>query len=221
VAIKPGEDWGTPTTAAPDAEVTGDDADLALAVVHQPGALLRFRPTAESDLARAVGAQADGTAGIELPMDALDVEGYGLACNMVVLGITPERLRRLSPRTELIVAVDGQEWVHDRATTVVVATGQFRNGLDLVPRGHPGDGRLEVQVYSLDPGERAGMKARLASGTHVPHPRIAQRTARNITVTWWPRGPREGHSIELDGHGRGSAMEASIKVIPSAYRLLV
>ena len=53
--IKPGEEWGTPTTADPDLEVQGDDAELARMAARDPGALIRFRPTGGSDLARAVG----------------------------------------------------------------------------------------------------------------------------------------------------------------------
>jgi hypothetical protein len=217
--IKPGEEWGTPTTAAPDLEVRGDDADLARAAARQPGALIRFRPTGGSDLARVVGAQTTGSESVEVRLDALRVADYGLACNMVVLGMPPDRLRPFSRRRSVTVTVDGAEWFSGRATTVVVATGEFRNGLDLVPRGHPGDGRVEVQVYSLAPAERAGMRARLAGGTHRPHPRIAQRTGQKVDVRWTRR--RSRRPIELDGRGRGGTGRATIEVVAGAYRLLV
>lgn len=218
--IRPGEEWGRPTTAEPDLEVRGDDADLARAAARRPGALIRFRPTEGSDLARAVGAQTAGDLErIELRLDALQVEGYGLACNMVVLGTVPGRLRRFSRRRPVTVTVDGVDWFTGRATTVVVATGEFHRGLDLVPRGHPGDGRVEVQVYVLAPEERAGMRARLAAGTHVPHPRIAQRTGRKIDVRWARGGSRR--RIELDGRRRGRSDGATIEVVAGAYRLLV
>ena len=64
---------------------------------------------------------------------------------------------------------------HGPCTTVVIATGQFRHGLDLVPRGHPGDGRAEVQIYAVPGRERRELRVRLATGTHVPHPKITQR----------------------------------------------
>ncbi len=217
--IKPGEEWGTPTTAAPDLEVAGDDVALARAAADRPGALIRFRPTGGSDLARAVGAQTTGDASVEVRLDALRVEDYGLACNMVVLGVAPDRLRRSSRRRPVTVTVDGIEWFSGRAASVVVATGEFRHGLDLVPRGHPGDGRVEVQVYALAPGERAGMRARLAAGTHVPHPRIVQRTGQKIDVRWAREGSRR--RIELDGRGRGRTDRAAIEVVAGAYRLLV
>ena len=77
------------------------------------------------------------------------------------------RARRSSSRC----ALDGRPWFSGPATTVVVATGQFLRGLDLVPRGHPGDGKAEVQVYALRrAGAAARCAARLATGAHVPAP---------------------------------------------------
>jgi len=218
--IKPGEEWGRPTAAAPDFEVRGDDAELARVAARAPGALIRFRPTPGSDLARAVGIQWAGGSGVEVRLDALRAGEYGLACNMVVLGAAPDRLRRWSRRVGVTVTVDGRAWFAGRATTVVVATGEFHHGLDLVPRGHPGDGRVEVQVYALAPGERAGMRARLAAGTHVPHPRIAQRTGRRIDVRWsGAAGSRR--RIELDGRSRGRTDHVTVEVVGGAYRMLV
>ena len=69
--IRPGEEWGRPTSAAPDLEVAGGDADLAAAVrvsgilegfLRRGGALVRFRPDASSDFAGAVGL---GSRGLE------------------------------------------------------------------------------------------------------------------------------------------------------------
>ncbi len=214
--IKPGEEWGSPTSATPDAEIDGGDADLAATVTTHPGALIRFRPAASSDVARAVGARSSGAAGIELPLDALRIVGAGLATNMVVAGTPPDRLRRFSRRIFVTVGVDGAEWFAAPATTVVVATGQFLRGLDVVPRGHPGDGRAELQVYAPEPGEAGAMRRRLGTGMHVPHPRIAQRAGRRIDIRW-VRPQR----LEIDGVARATALAVTIEVVPGAYRLLV
>jgi diacylglycerol kinase family enzyme len=136
---------------------------------------------------------------------------------MVIGGPPPDRLGRLSRATETVVRVDGREVFSGLATTVVVATGQFLRGNDLVPRGHPGDGRAEVQVYSVPAGERTAMKARLATGTHVPHPGITQASGRTVEIV------RLGSDrTEIDGHRVVRRLaEATIEVIPAAYRLLV
>ena len=220
--IKPGEPWGSPTTADPDLEFAGPDAALARAVTAAAGALVRFWPDRTSDLARAIGV-APGLpsvpGGTELPVDAIRLTGgaeHRLACNMSVLGPPPDRLGWSAPSAALEVVVNGEPWFSGRATTVVIATGQFLRGHDLVPRGHPGDGRIEVQVYALERRERRGMRARLATGAHLPHPRISSRTGRRVEV----RSSRE-LALEIDGEAAPPVTELTAEVVPAAYRLLI
>jgi diacylglycerol kinase family enzyme len=195
----------------------GDDAALAAAVGRQPGALIRFVPDSSSDIARALGLSAGGPAGAtEVALDALELDEGIAAVNAAVIGVAPDRLGRRHRRRPVRVEVDDRVAFDGSATTVVVATGQFLRGADLVPRGHPGDGRLEVQVYGLDPGQRAPMRGRLAVGTHVPHPGITEASGRHVVVATgrpWP--------LELDAHPAGLRTRLSLTVVPSAYRLLV
>ena len=137
--IKPGEPWGRPTTAPPDLEVAGGDADLASSVAVRPGVLVRFRPDPSSDLARAVGLGAGSfvALGVEVPLDLLRVDDGPVASNMIVLGIPPEALGRFARRFGANVRVDSRPVFHGPCTTVVISTGQFRRGLDLVPAGIP------------------------------------------------------------------------------------
>ncbi len=221
--IRPGEPWGSPTSSPPDIEIAGDDAALAAAVAANRGALVRFRPDPGSDLARAVGlspvtgAAAADPSGTELPLDALELGDERLICNMCVFGTPPDRLRRTSPTFEVEIELDGRPWFSGRATTVVIAVGQFLRGLDIVPRGHPGDGKAEVQVYDLARRERRAMRARLASGSHVPHPGIRQRSAEKIKFRSEPPAP-----WEVDGAPDPSPTSTTaISVVPGAYRLLV
>jgi hypothetical protein len=220
--VKKGEPWGRPASAPPDREVRGHDRDLAAAVAAAPGALLRYVPDPDSDLARAVGLAAAGTdsdaapAATELPMDVLDVEGAGPIVNMLVAGTPPDRVTRWTRPFDAHITLDGREWFVGRVTTIVVAVGQWRNGLDLVPRGHPGDGRVEVQAYALHRGERRAMRHRLASGSHLPHPRIATRTARTVEI-----GTNPAVALEVDGAAGAPTDRVVAAVRPGAYRLLV
>ena len=221
--IRPGEEWGSPAESPPDLEVRGGDAALARAVVDAPGALIRFHPDETSDLARAVGlAPATGlgtrdTLATELPLDVLTLADGTFACNVCIFGTAPDRLRWWSPACEVEVRLDGRPWFAGKATTVVIAIGQFLRGLDLAPRGHPGDGKAEIQVYELRRSERRPMRALLATGGHVPHPRIRQRTARTIELRAEP-----AMAAEVDGVARPDVTSAtSIKVLPEAYRLLL
>ena len=99
---------------------------------------------------------------------------------------------------------------------MVIANGQFLRGLDVVPRGHPGDGKAEVQVYELERRERRAMRARLATGAHLPHPRIRSRTAREVEV----RGASP-LALEVDGVTRSPISDVRVAVVPAAFRLLV
>ncbi|MBK5288096.1 MAG: hypothetical protein JJE46_06480 [Acidimicrobiia bacterium] len=222
--IRPGQEWGQATDAGPDLVVRGDDHDLAEAVGRAPGdALIRFLPH-DSELARAIGlansatrdAPAPEPHGIALPIDLIRA-GDDLVVNAAVLGVAPPHLRAHHRRREVQVLVDGREFFRGAATTVVIANGQFITGADLVPRGHPGDGWCEVQVYALTPGERRAMRRRLPGGVHVPHPRILSGRARTVEVTvtggGWP--------LTVDGRPHGTHTALRTSLIPGAFRLLV
>jgi diacylglycerol kinase family enzyme len=104
----------------------------------------------------------------------------------------------------------------DRATTIVVANGQFLRGRDLVPSGHPGDGRLEVQVYALAPAGRRPMRRRLAVGTHLPHPGIVVTHGRVVELALGRPA-----AVEADGIRLFSAADVVVEAVPGAYRLLL
>jgi diacylglycerol kinase family enzyme len=195
--------------------VRGSDADLAAAVARAPGALVRFEPHAASDLARAVGI-ASTTTGVEVPMDAIEVAGLGLAVGTLALGTSPERLTARTRSVPVTVTVDGRALPVRSVTTIVVAVAQHLHGLDVSPRGHPGDGRVEVQGYALRRRERSGMRARLARGEHLPHPRIHVASGREITVVCGRPA-----ALEVDGVSARPVERLSVRVVPAAYRLLL
>ncbi|HEY1740461.1 MAG TPA: hypothetical protein VGI86_17240, partial [Acidimicrobiia bacterium] len=144
--IKPGEEWGVACSDPPDIEVCGGDHDLALAVAEHPGARIRFAPNDQSDLARAVGLRSGDTPrNWAVPMDALRVDEHRIAVNMLILGTRPGRISRWTRAFR----IDGEK---EPALSAVVATGQYRAGLDIVPRSHPGDGWAELQIYQLPKG---------------------------------------------------------------------
>jgi YegS C-terminal NAD kinase beta sandwich-like domain len=215
--LRRGEPWGSEPDGAPAVQVEGDDAALAAAAAGHRGELIKFVPGASSDIARALGLSTMASAGTtEIPLDALELDDGTTVSNAAVVGVPPDRLGRRRRRRSVRVEVDGRLVFDGTATSVVVATGQFVRGADLVPRGHPGDGRLEVQVYALDPGQRARMRRRLGVGTHVPHPGITEASGRHVVVATrrpWP--------LELDAHRAASRSRLSLRVVPSAYRLLV
>jgi YegS C-terminal NAD kinase beta sandwich-like domain len=215
--IRPGEEWSRPSVGEPDDEVAGDDAALARCVQRAAtGSLVRFIPSPASDLARAVGLTGPPDGSLEVALDALDFGDGTLATNVAVAGTTPDHLTRRARSFPVEVVVDGVSLFSGPATTVVVAVGQFLRGADLVPRGHPGDGRAEVQVYAVTGRDRRRLRARLRRGDHVPHPQIAQRPGRRIEISSEQPVP-----WEADGVPREPAADLRIEVLPARYRLLL
>lgn len=219
--IRRGEEWGSPAGGArPDLEVGGDDAALASALARTPaetGSLMvRFSPSAGSDLARALGLGRGGQrAGLAVPLDLWRVGDGRVAVNGVVLGVPPDRLRWWHPTRRFDWEIDGVG-AGARATTVVVMTGQFLRGFDVSPRGHPGDGVGEIQIYGLRRAERAEMRSRLRSGSHLPHPAITSRRGRVVRVRCERSVP-----LEIDGRAAGRVQELTAELCAGAYRLLV
>lgn len=214
--IRKGHEWGRPAGGVePDLEVTGDDTALAAAVAsagHDP--LVRFSPTPASDLARAVGL-GRGSGHLALPMDALRLDDGGLAVNAVVVGVAPDRLRAWHRPAAVVVEVDGRAQ-RMGATTVVVMTGQFLREHDVSPRSHPGDGRGEIQIYAVPPGQRRTLRARLRAGAHLPHPGIVVRSGRQVSIRC-----RRRLAVEIDGRRAGHRSCLDLELVPSAYRLLL
>ncbi len=116
-----------------------------------------------------------------------------------MIGTPPDRLRWSSPAIDLEVQLDGTAWFTGPATTVVIATGQFLRGLDVAPRGHPGDGKAEVQVYELDP-PRAAPDARPAR-----HRRARSASPNPVSAPpdpWSSPRPASPLALEVDGVAR-------------------
>jgi diacylglycerol kinase family enzyme len=220
VTVRPGEDWGRRAEGPPDLVVAGGDPELAAALAGGPDdPLVRFSPSPASDLARAVGLASPASAEsarVAAPMDLLRLADGRVAVNAVVVGVGPNRLRWWHRRRPVSVEIDGRTAFTGRAATVAVLNGQYLRGADVSPRGHPGDGVVEVQVYALSPAQRGGLRRRLRTGSHLPHPDITTRRGRKVAVR-----PGWAARLEVDGRAGGRTTALEVEVAPGAYRLLV
>ncbi len=218
--VRKGEPWERPASGPAAWQVEGDDAALDAAVREQPGARVGFHPDPTSDLARALGIGATGEGTVELGIDALAVVADDrelFAVNMFVVGTAPDRAGWFTGAPDLRVEVDGRA-VHDGpATSVVVAPGHALRGHDVGPRGHPGDGRAEVQVYAVPRAQRAGVRSRLPQGVHLPHPDITQTSGRRVTVV----ADKRPVGLEVDGVPGPPATRITVEIVPEAFLIVV
>jgi hypothetical protein len=197
-------------------ETRGGDAGLAATITAHRGAAVRFVADSASDLARAIGLSRPED-GLREPitLDVLVMDTHRVAVNMVVLGTAPDRRHVGLRRPRCRVEVDGRVVWDGRATGVVIANGEYLRGLDVVPRGHPGDGRLEVHVYALGASQRGRMRARLSTGTHLPHPGIHTAHGTTVEVRWGRPARRE-----VDGVRAGRARETLVSLAPGALTIV-
>lgn len=98
-----------------------------------------------------------------------------------------------------------------RGGICVVMNAEFLGRLELAPRGHPNDGRVEVLEFSADVPlrQRLAMRRRARSAAHLPHPGISTRSVRS--VTWSFERPRVA---VVDGVRRGRVRDVAIEVVP-------
>lgn len=215
--IRRGEPWEQPSDAAiPPPLVRGSDHDLAHAVAAG-GRELRFEPAAPSDLARALGlepARAGGGAASTVDVDLVHVGEGEVAVNSVVLGVAPHELRRWHRPRPVQIEVDGRRLDVERATTVVLVNGGWLEGFDVAPRAHPGDGRLDLQIYAVSGRERRELRRRLATASHLPHPGIVERRVRAVTVEF--EAPRP---CAIDGRAAEPRTRLEVEILRSGLRL--
>ena len=204
MTIKPGDAWGQPVPRPSDLVVVHSDAALAEALAGEPGARLGL---GGGDLARTLGVTSTSARSLstrptvnEYPIDLLEVrlddaETPIVAVSHVVAG-SPWRRGR---------------WPRGRIPAVMNA--EFLGEWDVAPRGHPNDGRVEVFDVdaSMTTRDRLVARRRLPTGTHVPHPRIATRSARTGS---WQFDPRL--DVVVDGRRLGRASSLTVDVVADA-----
>ena len=201
--IRKGEPWGVPGGLPADGVVVRSDAEAREVVTNarREGAPVPPLGLLGGDLCRTLGgtgqaARLTTEAAVRLPVDLgavlLDGRLHWFVSHLVV--------RR-------------SWWV---GRVVVVMNGQFLGPWDVAPRGHPNDGRLDVLDADLPVGERLKVRARLPTGTHLPHPGIEERHVAAVQIELDRPTP-----VWLDGVRVGAVRTLSVRTEPDALLCVV
>ena len=104
-----------------------------------------------------------------------------------------------------------------RGEVVAAMNAQFHGHRDVAPRSHPNDGRVDVLRVSssMSVRDRLQARARLAQGTHVPHPAIELRQVASTELTL-----RRPLRVRLDGSAWITTSQLSLTVEPDALQVV-
>lgn len=100
---------------------------------------------------------------------------------------------------------------------LVVMNAAFVGALNLGPRAHPNDGRLDVTSGMVDRADRRSARRRALTGSHVPHPGLEEL---RITSSAFELEP-EGMYVEIDHRAIGRARHIEITCLPDALAVVV
>ena len=99
---------------------------------------------------------------------------------------------------------------------VAAMNAQWFRDWNLGPRAHPNDGLVDVYDASLTFADLPKVRARLRTGAHLPHPRIAVRRSRAVQVELERPLP-----VWLDGEVADRGRVLSVRVEPDALTVVV
>lgn len=200
MTIEKGRPWGEEVARPADLRIVGDDATLAAALRDGEGPAA----AAAGDMYRTLGARPIGTRErvLALPIDLVEVTLDDQVARVA--------LAHVVARTPWWA---GSWW---RGPVLIVMNAEFLGDWDVAHRGHPNDGRVEVQLAdaALTARDRWAARTRLPLGSHVPHPQITTRSVRSASWTF-----DRPLAVFVDGRPAGTSRAVSVEVHPDAATL--
>ncbi len=198
MTIEKGVAWGEPGQVPADAVTCIDD--VAVAAGHDGVVVV-----AGGDLHKGLGMPRVKTPGEEcmfLPVDLM----------RVAVETTDGMVLQLRAVAHVCIGSFGA-----RGGFSGLVNAGFVDGLNLAPRGHPGDGRVELVTMDKDTPWRQRLMARrrAVTGTHVPHPMIDVA----VCDTW--TASVEGGDLSVDGVMIPGARRVTVSVDPGRVRVAV
>lgn len=162
MVVRRGEDWGSdgiPSGSVPRAFDDGQIFDL-LRTGHREFCVV------SGDLARTLGSSSSmPTAAFRrVPLDLIQI----------TLRLDDGSIREVIAASHCFIR---RSWWRGGVFTgkvLLICNAQYFRGLDVAPRGHPNDGKIEILEFSSQLGSRDRLKVfrRSRTGDHLPHPFI-------------------------------------------------
>jgi hypothetical protein len=193
VTIKPGQAWGEPATLPDDALVAHSDREMSRALdeARRDGRPFPSFGVVGGDLARTLAAT--GRLETAFPIDIgevlIDGRHHYFAAHVVA---------RRNGWRDFAVAMNAQ-WV-----------GEWNFG----PKAHPNDGIVDAYEGHLGLFEWRKVRARLPTGTHLPHPRIEPTRSKAVTFEF-----TRDYEVFIDGEAISRARHLAIRILPDAIRV--
>lgn len=211
MTIRPGDAWGEPGRLPADQPIAATDEALHGIVgewvrAHELGdAPMGPVGLTGGSLWRTMGAPAGGA-------DRLRSEGLQADVDVVTVLLDGRVGHFVS---HLVARRKGRRgwW---RGPVMVLMNAEYLGSWDIATRGHPNDGRVDLQSGDLSIGDRWKARQRLPTGTHLPHPGIVDRRVKQHTVSL-PAGVR----VWLDGLDQGPVTDLVATVRPDALTVIV
>jgi hypothetical protein len=209
MTIRKGQDWGHAGALTAGAPVLDTDrgAALLLQAALDAGEPLPELGLVGGDLHRSLGAPRHSV------QDLFDGVGMRLPIDVGTV-----RLDDGPPQVFVahLVATARRSAALWSSRTLVVMNATFRGDLDLGPRAHPNDGRLDVTDGVLPMNERRRGRARARTGSHLPHPALRERRVRELTVS-----AEQRWYVWLDDELVGAARTLEVVCVPDATVVVV
>lgn len=200
--VRKGEDWAGPGPLPPDGVVVSTDAEARAVVTdcrrgNRPVPVLGLLG---GDLCRTLGGTGD-----EARLRSPEAMSYAIDLGSVLL----------DGRLHWFVAhlVARRRWWSD---AFVAMNAAWIGSWNVGPKAHPGDGLLDCYAARLGLGDRLKVRSRLTTGSHLPHPGIAQRRAPSADHTFERPVP-----VHLDGEHVANARSLVVRVEPEAITVVV
>ena len=203
--IAKGEDWGTEGELPPGARIFQNDAALSRAVEYAAAKRLEMPicGLVGGDLWRTLGAPPGGTSRLR----------GGLATQVTVdVGWLRFDEGELEHAFVAHCIARTRWW----GEVVAVMNAEWLDEWDVAPKGHPGDGWLDVTAAALSWPERQKVRERLPTGTHLPHPDL--KTSRVREAVFEFERPRR---LYLDRVPFSRVSRLEVRVQPASLTVVV